>query len=800
MNLNVPRFITLTFCAAFTLVLIGCDGYEARREAYHDKAQTLFDAGDMERARLELKNALQIDNKHAPSWFLMGRLEEAERELRKAYANYSQAIEIDSGHSDARIRRSLLLLGANQLDQAEEDITAVLSANPQHADGLAARAALKRKRGDLEGGEQDAREALAQDERNLSAALFLASAQIKRKEFGEAEQTLKKAIELNPDSAAARLVLGSIYNATGNTDGALGVLKGLAEQNPDQFAYKVRLANFFAQRDRLDEAEKVLRDALAETPDDFDKQRALLVFLASKKGNDAAASELSKMLARSPEDADLRFVEASFALQAKNADEAKRIYRQVIETAKGIGPNAVKARNALAEMLLKEGELEEASALIEETLKEEARDADALFLHAVIALKNKDLDQAVADLRAVLRERPDRIAAWRMLGQSHIARNELELAEEAFEKALAIEPDDLFSQSRMAALKLHQGDAEAAKTALEAIADKTPENIGVQQALARIHFAQKDWSALAEGGERLKERAPDQPLGPYLEGLALQKQGRQEEAIAAFEQALELKPNAIEPLAALVQSHMALNEPAKAEARITNLLDKSPGNPVFVQLLGNLYLASGEKDKALTLHKEAIALNPKAPQLHLRYAQLLAAEGDLETAYQILVNGAKETEGNPNLLVESAILAQRMGDYRAAVDAYEKVLGKHPDSLLIVNNLAMLLATHIPGPDSLDRAFELAERLKESEQPLYVDTLGWIHHLRGEFEQASVYLEKANDLKQGIAEIEYHLGMNYLKLGEQDKARKYLAAAAAAERFPDQDKAEAALKTLSEQG
>ena len=56
--------------------LSGCDNYDERKSAYFAKGKQLFEVGDDARAQLELKNTLQIDGKHAESWYLLGRIEE----------------------------------------------------------------------------------------------------------------------------------------------------------------------------------------------------------------------------------------------------------------------------------------------------------------------------------------------------------------------------------------------------------------------------------------------------------------------------------------------------------------------------------------------------------------------------------------------------------------------------------------------------------------------------------------------------------------------------------------------------
>ena len=113
-----------------------------------------------------------------------------------------------------------------------------------------------------------------------------------------------------------------------------------------------------------------------------------------------------------------------------------------------------------------------------------------------------------------------------------------------------------------------------------------------------------------------------------------------------------------------------------------------------------------------------------------------------------------------------------------------------------VNNLAVLLAEDPSGKPDLDRAMSLANRLKDLEVPLYQDTVGWVHYLRGEYAEALPYLEKAVKGLGKLPELRYHLGMTYLKLGRAEEAREQLEQAAAAKDPRFKERAQQALATL----
>lgn len=91
--------------------------------------------------------------------------------------------------------------------------------------------------------------------------------------------------------------------------------------------------------------------------------------------------------------------------------------------------------------------------------------------------------------------------------------------------------------------------------------------------------------------------------------------------------------------------------------------------------------------------------------------------------------------------------------------AYDKMLELDPGNAYVLNNYAYHMATH--GGD-LKRAEQMsAMSLKaEPNNPVYLDTYGWILHLKGQDELAKFYLERAlnNAMKDNlIIEINKHL-------------------------------------------
>jgi Flp pilus assembly protein TadD len=124
-----------------------------------------------------------------------------------------------------------------------------------------------------------------------------------------------------------------------------------------------------------------------------------------------------------------------------------------------------------------------------------------------------------------------------------------------------------------------------------------------------------------------------------------------------------------------------------------------------------------------------------------------------------------------------------------AVAEYEALVKANPRDDVAANNLAMLL-TAKADPASLDRARQLAERFESSNQPAFLDTIGWVHYLRGDYDKALPPLQKAVDLAPKAPELQFHLGMALYKTGKVGQAKQHLKQALEAKvEFPGLDEA-----------
>ena len=162
--------------------------------------------------------------------------------------------------------------------------------------------------------------------------------------------------------------------------------------------------------------------------------------------------------------------------------------------------------------------------------------------------------------------------------------------------------------------------------------------------------------------------------------------------------------------------------------------------------------------------------------------------------------GLKAIQNDQRLATELADLYEKQKKYSEAVKLYESVLENNPDNELAINNLASILTQHIGDEKSLAHAMKLAKRFEYSDQPVYIDTLGWIYYKTGDAKKASDLLSRAVELAPKVPHFNYHLGMALFKLGDP-RTKVYLSNALQSDlKFPGRENAVKTLALLQKAG
>jgi tetratricopeptide (TPR) repeat protein len=241
-------------------------------------------------------------------------------------------------------------------------------------------------------------------------------------------------------------------------------------------------------------------------------------------------------------------------------------------------------------------------------------------------------------------------------------------------------------------------------------------------------------------------------------GIALLRKGQVDEAIVHFQMALQINPDYAETCYNLGNALLQKGQVDEAIAQYQLALQIKPDYAEAHINLGNVLLQKGHMDEAIVHFQKALQLNPDNAKAHNNLGSALLQKGKVDEA---IVHFQKALQLNPDFADAhynlGNILLQK-GRVEEAITHLQKALQIKPDSLDILNNLAWLLATspdaHIrDGVQAVKYAGRACE-LTHQGVPLLVGTLAAAYAEAGRFDDAIAAAEKACTLATAAGEQE----------------------------------------------
>ena len=268
------------------------------------------------------------------------------------------------------------------------------------------------------------------------------------------------------------------------------------------------------------------------------------------------------------------------------------------------------------------------------------------------------------------------------LGRLLAADGNLEEALPLLEQAEALAPESGAIAAALARVYRRTGDGERARVAAERarslehdlmISDPLMDAVN-NVAASVIGKERRAFAAEGAGRPEVAERLlremirsrPDAADLYYNLGNNLSRQGRNEEALAAWSTALEKYPDHV---SALINSSIVLAQSGnlgEAERRCLHALEIQPNHPGALSSLGSIAALGGRRPEALGWFRRALEQEPERAGTHDSIAQVLAANRQFAEAirhFRIAV--AKEPFRGDYRLGLAATLAST-GDFEGA--------------------------------------------------------------------------------------------------------------------------------------
>jgi tetratricopeptide (TPR) repeat protein len=758
-------------CFGALLALCACGSPKEQEAKYIAHGKELYESGDIVKAALEFKNALQINPAGVEAQYYLGLIAEKQHDYPAAFSAYQKAADEDPHHYEAHLKVGQFALMGGDADTASNYAKQLLEMAPNRPEGHNLKAAALLVQGKLEEAETEANAALALDPDNADALVLLSGRQAREKHYPEALALLERGLKVHPDSKDLLLVKLRVMYDQKRTADVEAVLRKLHEIDPATPSYVVDLANTLAAENRLDDAETVYKQALAANQNSDELMTSFAAFLIARKSLDQAIDEIKGLTDESHKAPKYLLLLEQLYLKAGKLEPAEALMTD-LQTNGKLESDRLRAQVELARITLLRGDKPGALDQLNTVIGKDASNVDAFLLRGAIMLSDSKFDGVISDARAVLRENPNSVGALTLLSKAYIATGESDLAIDTLRNLIRVSPSDVDAHLALATQLATKAPDDALDQLDAAIAlrpDAT--ELKVQKAEFLIHRGSPDKAELI--GQDLLKDPKLSAVGHRIVGEAALARTDYATAIAELTQAEAQGESftAVGPM--LVNAYVKAGKTAEAESLLTARIAKDPASAKPLVMLAQLREQTGDSKGAEDFLRRAVAAEPKNSDAYLALAQLLTKENKLDDAAKLLTEAQANIPNDKNILTFAAITYDSLNDFDAAKAGYESILAKWPDNVVAANNLAALIADAWPKDDAqLDRARQLTEKFRNTSDPVLLDTLGWVLVRQGSFDDATILLQKASALAPDNQQIQYHYAVALSSKGLKAKAKE----------------------------
>lgn len=644
-------------------------------------------AGDMAAAGQYAARAQQADPRNTDVLLFVADLQRSQKQFDAAMATLDSILQIAPEHRSAHIEKAYILIPQAKFDAAQKELDAailsgpsgmlvlytqalldftqgkdaaaleslqkVLRAAPEHAPSMLMAGAINMNLGALSQAEYYLRSYLRANPGNLYARKLLTSTLLKAgqtpdamavlepalntsaqdpevlalagetfmqtRDFSKAGELFSKAASIAPDVTGLRTALGLSKLGKGETEAALADLQEAARREPGNAQVGIALTTTLLSMKRHDQALKAVQDLEKAQPKNPVVQNLTGMVLAARKDLDGARAAFDRALALQPSYFPAAANLSRLELELKDDAAAKKHLLDFLAKNKG----SADATTALAALAARNRDLADATHWLE---KAHADNPEAtapgirLVNHYLLMRENQ---KAAALAQALQSKNPDSPELLDMLGKAHTANGDLPLAVDAYKKLAIVMPRSPHVHMQVAALYLKLNNIGAAEDHLKTALGMQPDFPAAQLAQAEIYVKRGSYDLALMISDQLQKNYPKASGGHQLRGDILMARKKPEQALPAFEKALQITPTG-ELLIKVANALRVAGKPADGAARVEQWLKQHPDD-VRVQLY---------KGETLLADKQYTAAAGHLQGLVQRYPGNVTAFNNLAWAYQ----------------------------------------------------------------------------------------------------------------------------------------------------------------------
>lgn len=522
------------------------------------------------------------------------------------------------------------------------------------------------------------------------------------------------------------------------------------------------------------DAQQAFRASVAADPGLIDAQVGLIDTMAAQGDAAGALALATQLTEKHPESALAWYAQGAILARASRTAEAEK----ALLKAKGLAGKQLEATrqvsllSTLIEMQLATRNIEAARGNLEAMNRIAGGSPLSVLMSARISMAANDYAGAASGLRRLVNAAPQFTQARYLLGVALVAQGNLEQASQELNQVVEQAPQNLEARQLLAQVRMRLQDPDGA---LRVLVPAIQTNADDSRLTSLFEGARVAAGADRQTIDTLEKAVQD---APNSRGLQMQLASAYMQAGVANKAVALLRRGdggaTIDPRreALLIQAIAAAEGPAAARTQVQAMLSKYGAEPAAVGIAAGFYARTGDLDKGRALLNDALAKNPKQPELLFALARVewSARRADATRAALQRLIDLDPTSTGPQLAMVEVDLAQ--GNEPAAISRLEALHKANPKAI----EPPLMLARMALAKDDAKRADQFigAALQASSKRGDVLNAAGLLYLESGRFDQAQAMFKEGAASDAGNPLLWLNLGRAQLGLNQRGPARESL--------------------------
>lgn len=717
-QLRLSVALSLILCASLAGMPAAQAVDSVRAAQYYEDALARFKRNDVEGSIIQLKNALQQDNKLLAAHVLLGKALLRNGNPPAAEAAFNEALHQGVSRSEvlAPLGRVYLLLG--QPKMVIERLQAEDLQLAAKVEVLSIRGIAYADMGDYPMASREFESARTLDPQSIVPLLAEIPVLLSQNQKERAKALADRAVVLAPNSADAWNMSASVAHASLDLPTALERYSKALQIDPGHIDARVARASILLDRNRDDDADKDLKELHRLVPHEA-RVSYLRAVLAGRHGKsdevNEALREIVNVVDALPRDW-LATREQFLMLGgvAHHGLGGRVKAKAYLDAVVRLNVRNYGARKLLASINLDERDYGAVERALEPVLRDVPNDPQALYLMGQLRLAQKRYVQAsqLLDRAALLGGDTAEVRA--AIGFTQLGLGQGDAGLKSLEAAFARRPGDPKVGLALAVQYLGRGQGPKAMAAVDAVAKADPGNLAVLNALGAVHAAAGDRAGARKAYQQVlaknalfaptvlnlakldvAEGHPDDArkrlntlLGQTKEddnamyelGVIEMSARRFTDAQRWFEKAFNQRPTNERAGIALVDLLIAQNATQPALKTARDLLDANSGSIDSLAAMARAQLAAGDRTNLLLTLRDMTKQAEYDPIIQVRIGRLQLMANNPDGAAYNAQKSLTALPGNMAALSLAADAELTRKDFGKAEAFAKELMTRFPNS------------------------------------------------------------------------------------------------------------------------